>query len=305
MRAVDHLASGVRRLPDLRGRAPLAWRLKRLQHQATLRGAWDITLVDGTRLTLPRSSEMTWSVAFTGHYDRPLQRLLLGYIRPGTTVLDVGASLGLWTVPLAKVAREVGARVWAFEPHPQNHQWLERNVALNGLEDTVTIHRCALGDAVGEARMGIGETQDFQQGGNAAINVDSESALGVLVPIKRLDDFAIPASVSAMKIDVEGYEISVLRGAKELIARDRPVILGEFDRNWIEQRGESLRGFLEDVGRDGYQPHVLEKRSSRPWLVPRQVVPVPLASGREPRPGDDMLLLPTKRLHTSAQATAR
>jgi len=250
-----------------------------------------MTLADGTRLTLPRSSEMTWRVAFTGHYDRPWQRLLLRYIRPGTTVLDVGASLGLWTVPLAKAAREVGARVWAFEPHPQNHPWLERNVALNGLEGTVTIHRCALGDAVGEARMGIGETQDFH-GGNAAINVDPESALGVMVPVKRLDDFAFPASVSAVKIDVEGYEISVLRGAKELIARDRPVILGEFNRHWIEQRGENLRAFLKDVGRDGYQPHVLEKRSSRPWMAARQVVPVPLSGGREPRPGDDLFLLP-------------
>ena len=128
---------------------------------------------------LPRSSEMTWWVASTGSYDRPLQRLLLGYVQPGTTVLDIGASLGLWTVPLAKAARAVGARVWAFEPHPQNHPWLERNVALNGLEDTVTIHRCALGDAVGEARMAIGETHDLQQGGNAAINLDPQSALGV------------------------------------------------------------------------------------------------------------------------------
>jgi FkbM family methyltransferase len=238
---------------------------------------------------------MTWRVAFTGHYDRPLQRLLLAYVQPGTTVLDVGASLGLWTVPLAKGAREVGARVWAFEPHPRNHQWLERNVALNGLEDTVTIHRCAVGDAVGEARMGIGETQDFQQGGNAAINVDPKSPLGVLVPVKRLDDFAIPPSVSAVKIDVEGYEISVLRGAKELIARDRPVILGEFDRYWIEQRGENLSAFLEGVGHDGYQPHVVEKRRSRPWMAARQAVPVPLAGNREPRPGDDLLLLPTVR----------
>jgi tRNA G37 N-methylase Trm5 len=114
-----------------------------------------MTLADGTRLSLPRSSDMTWRVAFTGRYDASSQRVLLRYIRPGTTVLDIGASLGLWTVPLAKAARAAGACVWAFEPHPQNLHWLERNVALNGLEDTVTIHRCALGDAVGEARMGI------------------------------------------------------------------------------------------------------------------------------------------------------
>jgi FkbM family methyltransferase len=235
---------------------------------------------------------MTWTVGFTGHYDLPSQRLVLAYIQPDTIVLDVGASLGLWTVPLAKAAREVGARVWAFEPYPSNHPWLERNVALNGLEDTVTIHRCALGDAVGKARMGIVETEDFQQGGNAAINLDPESALGVMVPVKRLDDFAIAAPVSAVKIDVEGYEIRVLRGAKELIARDRPVILGEFNRYWIEQRGENLCAFLEAVGRDGYQPHVLEKRSSRPWMAARQAVPVALSGGRELDPGDDLVLLP-------------
>ncbi len=267
MPIVDQIASLSRRLPDARGKSRVGWRLRRhMAHD----GAWNLDLRSGNRFSLPSGSMMSWVVAFTGEYDTAPQRLLAQHIRPGTLVLDIGASLGLWTVPLGRAAQAAGARVWAVEPHPSNHPWLRRNVELNGLQDTVAIHEIALGDRHGTVTMEIAE----RGGGNAAV---STGAGGTAVPLRRLDELAFPAPVSAMKLDVEGFELSVLRGARELIARDKPVIFGEFSPEWLAARGEDLSSCLAELGALGYGATMLAPRRSRPWRTndAYELLPVP------------------------------
>lgn len=252
---VDHIASVSRRLPNVRGKARLGWRLRRhMPHY----GDWDLRLSNGERYSLPSGSLMSWVVAFNGQYDPGPQRMLAQHMRPGTLVLDIGASLGLWTVPLGRAAQAAGARVWAVEPHPSNHPWLHRNVELNGLQATVEIHEIALGDRSGTVMMEL----DEPGGGNAAV---STVAGATAVPIRRLDELAFPAPVSAMKLDVEGFELSVLRGARALLARDRPVIFGEFSPEWLAARGEDLSTCLDELEALGYRASTLASRRSRPW----------------------------------------
>lgn len=254
---VDQIARVCRRLPDARGKARLGWRLRRhMPHDAD----WDLRLSNGERYSLPSGSMMSWVVAFTGEYDAAPQRLLAESVRPGTLVLDIGASLGLWTVPLGRAAQAAGAQVWAVEPHPSNHPWLHRNVELNGLQATVMIHEIALGDRSGTVMMEL----DERGGGNAAVS--TSAVLGATaVPIRRLDELTFPAPVSAMKLDVEGFELSVLRGARALLARDRPVIFGEFSPEWLAARGEDLSTCLDELEALGYRASTLASRRSRPW----------------------------------------
>ncbi len=259
MPLVDHIASVSRRLPDARGKARLGWRLRRhMPHD----GDWDLRLRNGEHYSLPSGSMMSWVVAFTGQYDAEPQRMLARHLRPGTIVLDVGASLGLWTIPLGRAAKAAGARVWAVEPHPSNHPWLRRNVELNGLQDIVEIHEIALGDRAGTVTMQI----DERGGGNAAISTSASAGSDVAtVPMRRLDELALPAPVSAMKLDVEGFELSVLRGARELLARDTPVIFGEFSPEWLAARDEDLRTCVGELAALGYRASTLTPRRSRRW----------------------------------------
>lgn len=150
------------------------------------------------------------------HYE-PLLMLAERYIQPGDTVIDGGANSGIFTCAFGAL----GARVHAFEPLPSIREHLDRNIALNGLEHRADVVPAAISDTPGEAVMDLGA------GAVAASIVRRRGGEEVTVKVESLDHYAQTADlgpVSFIKLDIEGAEGAALRGAKELIARDRPVI---------------------------------------------------------------------------------
>lgn len=256
----DTLTAGLRALPAWRGKAKvaLAWKRLRERHGA-LTGGWHGTLADGSHVDLPRGSAMTWSVAATGGWDRPVIDFVRRFVTPDTLVLDVGASLGLWSVPLGRTVRDRGGQLWCFEPNPQNIAWLESNIAANELSGVARVQPYAIGARRGNALLGFRE----QGGGNGAITSTAEDA--VAVEVRRIDDFELPLRVSFVKLDVEGFELEVLRGAQSMIERDRPVIFGEFSCGWLHERGEDLAAELHALSACGYDVFAIEDRRSAPW----------------------------------------
>jgi len=259
-RAADLLALVSRTLPPLRGKKRLGLRVMRRVHAGgAVEGTWKGRMGDGTKLELPRQSLMTWATAFEGHYDEAFVRYTEQFIRPDTVVLDVGASLGLWSVQLGRAAASRGAKVWAFEPNPANTPWIRRNVELNGLADVVTVNELGLGDSAGSATLvsaeyGVGNGVippiARPRPGAEADSGGLEHFPARTIELARLDEIELPARVSFIKIDTEGYEAAFLRGASALIERDRPVIFGEFASFWLGRRGEDLRATLAPLGYD-------------------------------------------------------
>ncbi|WP_298234194.1 FkbM family methyltransferase [uncultured Azohydromonas sp.] len=135
-------------------------------------------------------------------------------------VLDVGANIGNHTVFFAKV---LGLKTVAVEPNPAALQLLRSNIALNGLEDRVELHPIALG-----ATSGIGRVLDDDplNMGRARVAVSTDAGLAG-VPIRSLDEVVGERRVHLIKIDVEGMEIEVLRGARRTLAASRPMLLAE------------------------------------------------------------------------------
>jgi FkbM family methyltransferase len=136
------------------------------------------------------------------------------------TVVDVGASIGLVTVRAARTA----ARVIAIEPHPVRFRYLKRNVALNGL-DNVSCINCAVGSREGEVVIyDIDPTL-----GPHPLHVSTRPGRGrrYRVSLHRLD--ALVEEADLVKVDVEGYEREVLRGAARLISRGTGFVIEAFD----------------------------------------------------------------------------
>lgn len=233
-------AAAVMRHFPVRGRTRIAWRLAHSAHARRSDAWWDVPMKWGGNMRLPSSSDQAWRAAFSGTYDSDEQLLFSAFIRPNMLIIDIGACFGLWTLPIAIHAKRVGADVLAIEPVPANATILRDNLRSNGLTDSVQVHELALGESGGTACL----TVESSNGGNAAVGAPAHP-VGVsraTAPMIRLDDLVPnPANAGGLiKIDAEGFELDILRGAPHLINRLRPVILGEFSAVWFAYRGVNV-----------------------------------------------------------------
>ena len=136
--------------------------------------------------------------------------------RPGSTMIDAGAHIGTHTVTMSKVAGPDG-RVYAFEPQKKIYRELVHNLSLNGSDNVVPL-RFALGD-----HHAVIEMDPATETNEGATMIGSD---GDPVELRTLDSFGF-LNVGLIKIDVEGFENSVLRGARQTIAEQKPVLLIE------------------------------------------------------------------------------
>jgi FkbM family methyltransferase len=141
-------------------------------------------------------------------------------VRPGSTVLDVGAHIGTHTLALAKAVGPEG-RVYAFEPQRKIHRELVHNLELNDVHNVVPL-RFAVGDTVAVIEMNPSVEKNE---GHTAIGAGGDKA-----ELRTIDSFGF-RNVSLMKIDVESFEDHVLVGARATILRDKPTLFVEIQAN--------------------------------------------------------------------------
>jgi FkbM family methyltransferase len=238
-------------------------------------------------MTVPRSAAQGWIPAFTGRYDDATIDLFLRYVEAGTLVIDIGACFGFWTIPLAQ---SCAGAVVAVEPMPQNLDYLRRNVDANGVTSKVTVVPFVLSDRREAVRLQI----ESKGVGNALVATGQherysdyvEAYLGQSVLLDDLDLPTLPCS--AMKIDVEGFELHVLTGARKFIATHRPIILGEFHPAFFQLRGEPLDQAESWALANGYQVFELEEQH-RGVFAGETIIPRPLQGQRS---HGELLLLP-------------
>ena len=151
-----------------------------------------------------------------------LAALVARHVPPSSTVIDVGANIGLSTILLARLARHVVA----YEPSPPNVALLRRNLALNGITN-VEVRAAAASSRPGALRFHVAQ---FGAGSHvvASGHVSGGTTETVGVPAVTLDGETLP-SIAFIKIDAEGHEPDVLAGARRLLARDRPLIYAEMN----------------------------------------------------------------------------
>lgn len=173
------------------------------------------------------------SLAYYGEYFEQEAALFRQLVRPGDIAVDIGANIGAHTLPLAARVGAAG-RVVAFEPVRMNFQLLCANIALNGLDNVDAIPE-GLGEA--ESMVMIADRPTRADGNLGALAL-SEIPGDRPVRVRRFDDAFDWPRLRFMKIDVEGMEAEVLRGAAATLARLRPALYVENDR--IEKSRELL-----------------------------------------------------------------
>ena len=174
-------------------------------------------------------------------------------VRSGDVVVEVGANIGTHTVFFAKAVGAEG-RVLAIEPQRIVYQTLCANLALNSLTN-VHGYAIALGAAPGFAQIPALDYHQLNNYGGVSLSqtaagaqAATEHALGESVQIATLDSFALP-QCRLLKIDVEGMELAVLKGATETIQRCQPLLYLENDR---QDKAAALIHYLVALGYELY-----------------------------------------------------
>lgn len=193
----------------------------------------------GASLLVPAADVTVVPSLVAGDYERAEFTALGRLLRPGMTVVDVGANIGVHTVFFASRVAP-GGRVFAFEPEPFNFRFLQTNVARNRLTNVECLMEGA-GAHAGTLRLHL---IAGTVGGHTAAAVAGAAAIDVAVV--RLDDAMRErrAHVDLIKIDVEGYEAQVLDGFTDTLQRDRPSLLIEFSPELLRRCGTDPRGLL-------------------------------------------------------------
>lgn len=227
------------RIAQLLYRAVSLWR--------RLLGKTDIATVDrgGIRWRLDLREGIDLSIYLFGYFERDTTRAYRGALKPGDTVLDIGANIGAHTLPFARCVAPHG-KVIAFEPTAYAHAKLRTNLQLNPhLDAIVKLEQIMLAET-SNASMATTIYSSWPLGGSGTEVHPKHRGLAMTTDNARVasvDDYVARSNIARInfvKLDVDGYECSVLRGAQRTLQRDLPTILMEIMPYGLTEQGSSL-----------------------------------------------------------------
>jgi FkbM family methyltransferase len=164
-------------------------------------------------------------------FEQAELEFILRVLRPGMTFFDIGANVGIFSLAAGHKLRRKPGVIYAFEPCPATFSILEKNLALNHLSDVRAV-RTAVSDRTGTAELFVNaQFKDALNSLKDPSHSDAEVVGRESVETITLDEFIVRAEiprVDVLKVDVEGAELLVFRGASQLLKRsDAPLILYE------------------------------------------------------------------------------
>jgi FkbM family methyltransferase len=168
----------------------------------------------GAKWIVGSSSHGCW----LGSYEYGKQRLFADQLGPGDVVWDIGANVGFYSLLAARLVGASGS-VIAFEPLPENIEYLRRHVELNR-STNIEVLEVAVGDSVGPGSFHLGDNRST---GSLSME-DSDMS----VPVITLDHLMRESQrrpPRLIKMDIEGGEVGALRGAADLLATASPIVL--------------------------------------------------------------------------------
>jgi FkbM family methyltransferase len=184
------------------------YRFAKWQVQSRLQDEVIFDWIDGAKLAVRRGMTGATGNIYCGLHEYVDMRFVLDNLKPNDLFVDIGANVGSYTVLASKVCK---ARTICVEPDPETVDLLRRNIAVNGIDGRVEVINSALGAELGVINFTIG----LDTTNRVATADDAEVRQ---VPVKTLDSILKGRCPTIIKIDVEGYELEVFKGATRTLA---------------------------------------------------------------------------------------
>lgn len=209
------------------------------------------------------------SNVFWERYEDDTLRAWLAHVHASGTVFDVGANIGVFSL----VAARRGARVFAFEPNPATFGRLRANLRANEFGRLVVADPRALSDSDGVATLydDVNASRSLRNSGVASLSPLNAAGVGRKVELTTIDRVVEREDLTRLdciKMDIQGAELSALRGASTTLRTLRPVVIMEYDATCANNMGWSrndLDEFLNTVGyrvADSHELNLVLKHSA-------------------------------------------
>ncbi len=230
---------------------------------------WDLDLQEG----------IDFAIYLTGRFEHRTVRAIAGLVEAGDTVIDIGANIGAHTLPLARLVGAAG-RVYALEPTRFAYGKLRANIDLNpDLSARIAAEQVMLtvsSEAPLEKELYsswplAGDLQGHAKHGGRPMPTDG----AVNICLTEFVESRNIGKVKLLKLDVDGFEVDVLRGGLAFLKRQKPVVVMELAPYTLEERAESLEALLDILGDADYSlaHEATGKSLSRDPAVLRRLVP--------------------------------
>lgn len=266
-----------RKLPLFKGK----YRLARLLLSSTIKNARDIEVQAnyGIQYKIPNLTEnIGFNIYVDGVYEKEYIQFIIDQLPQNGVLLDLGANIGSICIPIARLRPDV--KIVAVEASPRVFSYLRHNVERNGCRN-IFIENFALAEKDNERVSFYSPEDKFGKGSMSAVFTSNEEIINTITVDSLVTKYDL-ARVDVIKIDVEGYESMVFKGASSLLTRkDAPAVLFEF-APWAEnlakggEAGSSQRvlkeaGYalfdLTDPGKKIPLPQVLTSGGAMLWAT--------------------------------------
>lgn len=221
---------------------------------------WIDDFCGNLRFCCDLSEHMGSQIFFKGSYSGGQLVVLQRLLARDAVFVDAGANQGEFTVCAA--ACVTNGQVFAFEPVPSVRERLERNLLGNGLKN-VSVHPVGLSDSTEDDVPIFGASTAFSDGTQniglpTLFDVSGRGSPLARVNLRRLDDLLPKRQrVDVMKVDVEGAELAVFKGGEATIAREKPAIIFEANRETSEAAGYPVEALYDWLTSHGYALKVI------------------------------------------------
>ena len=187
-----------------------------------------------------------------GTYEEGTLCFIEKYLNPGDVFVDVGANIGLMSIVAAKRVGATG-KVIAYEAHPETYAELVENCERNNCTNVTAVHK-AIGEQAGKVFIALDPIN------KGASSIVASNGAGAEVDCITLDA-EILTRLNMIKIDVEGFELPVFRGAKESLAQHQPIVIFESIKELTDSSStQEVYTLLSDLG---YRFYLLKKSKDK------------------------------------------
>ena len=208
-----------------------------------------VVMRDGVIYRLDLSNVIDHSLYFFNRYFTPLQFFQL--VKADTVIVDIGANIGTVALRAAEISKK--GKVYAFEPDNTNFNSLQYNLHLNHFENVIPVKK-ALGAVVQESK--LFKVNRFNTGMNRILPANNSFTDFETIEVSTLDEEVSRLNINRIdliKIDVEGYELNVLKGASTTLERFHPLIVIEIIEVNLNNNGQTSSEVIDFLKEFGYQ----------------------------------------------------